>query len=169
MNLASDGREAEDPQISHSWIWWYTNPVSDDGRYAAFTSWSGNLVPGDENALEDVFVHNLETGETERVSLDVEGRPFENYSSLLLDMSDDGRYVAFQTLYRPDAPAGEHEQGGLYIRDREAGKTTLIPNGHGATFSNGGQYLAYGHFTLSEDTPGQGWRSRTRVLDMQTG
>ena len=143
VNLASDGSEAEDLHHWHSWIWWYTNPVSDDGRYAAFTSWSGNLVPGDDNALEDVFVHDLETGETERVSLDVEGRPFKNHSSLLLDMSNDGRYVAFQTLYRPNAPVDEWEPGGLYIHDREAGKTTSIPGGFPAAFSNGGQYLAY--------------------------
>jgi Tol biopolymer transport system component len=165
VNLASDGSEAKElqPRVSWSWIWWYSNPVSDDGRYVAFTSWSGNLAPGDDNALEDVFVHDLETGETERVSLDVDGRQFENYSSLLLDLSGDGRFVAFQTLYRADAP--DWEPGSLCIHDRETEKTRKIPGGFPAVFSSDGRYLAYigTENPLRHDLP-----AGVRVLDMQT-
>jgi Tol biopolymer transport system component len=53
----------------------YTSPgssffasISGDGRYVAFVSISGNLVPGDTNECYDVFVHDRLTRSTERVS-----------------------------------------------------------------------------------------------------
>ena len=39
-----------------------------DGRYVAFYSYASNLVPGDTNGTNDVFVKDLQTGATTRVS-----------------------------------------------------------------------------------------------------
>src|SRR3989442_15756675 len=47
--------------------------ISADGRFVAFTSDATNLVPGDTNGAEDVFVHDRLTGTTERVSVDSTG------------------------------------------------------------------------------------------------
>ena len=38
--------------------------LSPDGRYVAFASIASNLVPGDTNRLQDVFVRDLQTGTT---------------------------------------------------------------------------------------------------------
>jgi hypothetical protein len=43
--------------------------ISADGRFVAFESGASNLVAGDTNGLGDVFVHDLATGVTERVSV----------------------------------------------------------------------------------------------------
>src|SRR5436190_13803833 len=47
--------------------------ISADGRFVAFRSVASNLVPGDTNRQEDVFVHDRQTGTTERVSVDSDG------------------------------------------------------------------------------------------------
>src|SRR5438067_2367503 len=44
--------------------------VSADGRYVAFYSQATNLVPGDTNGTFDVFVRDLLTNTTTRVSVD---------------------------------------------------------------------------------------------------
>ena len=44
--------------------------ISADGRFVAFTSAANNLVAGDTNDRIDVFVHDRQTGVTERVSVD---------------------------------------------------------------------------------------------------
>jgi recombinase/WD40 repeat protein len=70
--------------------------VSADGRFVAFYSEAINLVPGDGNAAIDVFVHDRETGITERVSVssgEIEGNA--NSMSPTPALSADGRYVAF--------------------------------------------------------------------------
>src|SRR5262245_55000678 len=47
--------------------------ISADGRYVAFSSGATNLVPGDTNGVDDVFVRDLWNGTTVRASVDSSG------------------------------------------------------------------------------------------------
>jgi Tol biopolymer transport system component len=110
--------------------------VSGDGRFVAFDSVASNVVANDTNNAEDVFVRDLKTGTNDRVSVDsYEGEL--NQDSLAPSISDDGRYVAFET----SASAELLDSNGLndiYLRDRLAGSTTLIsaPTGPIRTAAN---------------------------------
>src|SRR5439155_8754393 len=66
VSLNSRGRQANGPSGFAA--------ISADGRYVAFSSLAPNLVRGDTNRISDVFVHNLASGKTTRVSLDSHGR-----------------------------------------------------------------------------------------------
>jgi hypothetical protein len=44
--------------------------ISADGRFVAFHSFASNLVAGDTNGTNDIFVHDRQTATTERVSVD---------------------------------------------------------------------------------------------------
>lgn len=68
--------------------------LSADGRYVAFGSDATNLVPQDTNGQFDVFVHDLKTGETIRVSVDSFGNE-GNEDSAVSPLSRNGRFVAF--------------------------------------------------------------------------
>ena len=68
------------------------------GRYVAFQSWARNLVGGDTNGWQDVFVHDLQSGTTERVSVDSSGAQGNGVSYSRPSISADGRYVAFGSL-----------------------------------------------------------------------
>jgi Tol biopolymer transport system component/tRNA threonylcarbamoyladenosine modification (KEOPS) complex Pcc1 subunit len=72
-----------------------TNPsISADGRYVAFQSSSTNLVSGDTNNQDDIFVYDRQQNTIERVSLtDIKGQ--SNGASESPSISGDGRYVAF--------------------------------------------------------------------------
>jgi Tol biopolymer transport system component len=61
VSVDSRGVEGNRPSVHHG--------VSFDGRYVAFSSEATNLVPGDTNRVSDVFVHDRQTGTTERVSI----------------------------------------------------------------------------------------------------
>jgi len=71
--------------------------VSGDGRLVAFTSWASNLVSGDTNAQEDIFLRNTQDGTTERVSMR-NAATQTNQMSLLAAISGDGEHVAFTSL-----------------------------------------------------------------------
>jgi Tol biopolymer transport system component len=75
-------------------FWSCAPAISGDGRYVAFNSWATNLVPGDTNGTDDVFVKDLQTGITIRVSTDIAGAQ-ANDSSSSAAISGDGRYVTF--------------------------------------------------------------------------
>src|SRR5439155_614398 len=79
--------------------------LSADGRFVAFTSVAPDLVTGDTNGAMDVFVHDRQTGTTERVSVDSAGSQ-ANGDSTDVALSADGRFVAF-TSAAPDLVAGD--------------------------------------------------------------
>ncbi|MGQ0845793.1 MAG: TolB family protein [Sporichthyaceae bacterium] len=68
--------------------------ISHDGRFVAFTSSSPDLVPGDTNEREDIFLRDRELDLTRRVSLNSVGGE-SNHDSDNAAISADGRYVAF--------------------------------------------------------------------------
>lgn len=98
--------------------------LSADGRFVAFSSPLDNVVPGDDNGYEDIFVRDRQTGQTERVSVDANGEQAggDSYEPAL---SADGRFVAFWS-YAPDL-VGYDTGGwaGVYVHDRQTGDTEL--------------------------------------------
>lgn len=70
---------------------------SPDGTRIAFSSEASNLVPGDTNGREDVFVKNLSTGTVTRVSLGLDGSQGNNVSRGP-SWSPDGTRLAFDSL-----------------------------------------------------------------------
>lgn len=70
--------------------------ISNDGRYVVFESTSTNLVDGDTNGMLDVFVHDLYTGVTERLSTNSAGAQVTGNSDTPV-ISGDGRYVFFRS------------------------------------------------------------------------
>ncbi|MBW3578690.1 MAG: hypothetical protein KY462_13305 [Actinobacteria bacterium] len=102
--------------------------ISADGRFVAFTSDLGDLVDGDANGLDDVFVHDRQTGATELISVSAHGIAGD-LDSRAPAISADGRFVAFSSN-ATNLVAGAPTCVGrnLYVRDRAtATTTTAIP------------------------------------------
>ncbi|NUM48769.1 MAG: hypothetical protein HUU38_29020, partial [Anaerolineales bacterium] len=96
VNVASDGTPGNGPS--------FQGVISGDGRFVAFVSAASNLVAGDTNGANDVFRHDLQTGETVRISVGVGGVQAEGHSGLYggeagwfrnLTISSDGQRVVF--------------------------------------------------------------------------
>lgn len=71
---------------------------SADGRFVAFVSTADDLIEGETGriAYEQVYVHDRETGITQRVSRSPSGEPGNGHSHSP-DITPDGRYVAYAT------------------------------------------------------------------------
>jgi Ca2+-binding RTX toxin-like protein len=101
--------------------------ISADGRFIAFASNASNLVPNDTNKYPDIFVRDMLTGTTEIVSTDSQGnrtRPVGDSSRP--DISDDGRYVAFQSVATNLVPNDTNITFDIFVKDRQTGKTTRV-------------------------------------------
>ena len=105
--------------------------ISADGRFVAFASRASNLVPGDTNGSTDLFVHDRQTGATERVSVDSAGNQSTTIEfGVAVAISGDGRYVAFRS-YRSDLVPGDTNgspccRADIFVRDRQAGTTERV-------------------------------------------
>jgi len=73
-----------------------TTSMSSDGRFVAFSSNATNLVAGDTNKDDDVFVRDMDTGVTVRVSQRADGQQVQKGSYRPV-ISGNGTWVAFQT------------------------------------------------------------------------
>ena len=105
--------------------WSRSPPLSGDGRYAAFESVAENLVGGDTNRMEDVFVYDTETGETTLISAASDGTP-GNGNSNAPDISREGRYVVFVSEASNLVEGDENGYADVFVHDRETGRTTMI-------------------------------------------
>src|SRR5882724_491309 len=72
----------------------FSGSISRDGRFIVFISRSTDLVPGDTNDRNDVFVTERATGVTERISVDSNGNQANGDSDGAV-ISADGRFVVF--------------------------------------------------------------------------
>jgi Tol biopolymer transport system component len=110
--------------------WSDSGSVSADGRYVAFTSNASNLVHGDTNKLPDIFVRDVRTGRTTRVSVTSSGKQGvgKRYSngSNAPTISSDGRYVAFHSDMRNLVPGDTNGVFDIFVHDRVTGKTQRV-------------------------------------------
>lgn len=96
--------------------------LSADGQWVAFSSRSSNLVPGDTNGIEDVFVKHLATGAIALASVDSFGA-LANGASRAPSLSADGRQVAFASLASNLVPGDTNGTWDVFVHDRATGVT----------------------------------------------
>lgn len=99
--------------------------ISDDGRYVAFSSRASNLVAGDNNFLEDVFVHDRDTGTTTRVSLGLLGAQLDAYAFQPF-ISPDGSCVAYTSAATNVVAGITNSDFDIFLRDLGSGATTRV-------------------------------------------
>jgi Tol biopolymer transport system component len=145
VSVGSSGVQADGVSIEPS--------ISADGRFVAFVSRATNLVAGDTNGFDDVFVIDRATGLIERVSVDsflVEGNGHSSEPSI----SADGRIVAFQS-YASNLVAGDtNDREDVFVHDRSNGATERVSvdssgaegdwGGYRARLSMDGTLVAFG-------------------------
>lgn len=96
--------------------------ISASGRFVAFASDASNLVAGDTNHWEDVFVYDRNRGTTERLSVSSAGAQGNSWSSSP-SISGTGRFVAF-TSSASNLVAGDGNSAtDIFVHDRWTGAT----------------------------------------------
>lgn len=145
VSVSTDGSEANGHSERAS--------LSADGRLVAFESSATNLVQGDTNGARDVFVRDLVTGTTTRVSVSSSGGQ-GGRDSHWPAISGDGRFVAFETEASglvPDDLNGDDAD--ILVHDRHTGRTERVnvdsrgaqANGvsHAPSISADGRYVGF--------------------------
>ena len=123
-----------------------TDPaISADGRYVAFSSFADDIVPGDTNGAQDVFVRDLQARTTVLASVNPAGGAAnaDSYSPVI---SSSGRSVLFRSragnMISPAMPVGPEN---IFLRDLESNRTyALTTNGvTAAAMAPDGGLVAY--------------------------
>jgi Tol biopolymer transport system component len=99
--------------------------ISADGRFVAFQSKADNLVLGDTNGFEDIFVHDRQTGSTTRVSVGGDGVESDGSSSQPA-ISANGRFVAFSSQAANLVNGDSNDKEDVFVRDLAESITILV-------------------------------------------
>jgi Tol biopolymer transport system component len=138
-------------------LYWnsYAASINADGRYVAFASFADNLVEGDGNGTDDVFVRDLIAGTTTRVSIDMHGGDPNGYSNAP-SISSDGRHVAFQSSAFDLVAGDKNPRPDVFVRDLMARTTSRVSvdaqggdsndSSHFPVISADGRYVAFESF-----------------------
>ena len=109
--------------------------ISADGRFVVFASGASNLVAGDTNNAEDVFVRDRRAQLTRRVSVGPGGQQ-ANSISVVPVISADGRFVAFQSFASNLVAGDTNTANDVFVRDRVAQVTRRVSVGPGGQQTN---------------------------------
>src|SRR5215472_13804035 len=156
--------------------------ITPDGRFVVFESDASNLVANDSNGKRDVFLRDLQTGVTRLVSVNVAGTLSGDGDSVLPSVSNDGRFVAFNS--RSSNLVATPDNNGLsdvFLRDMQNGVTRLVSindagtatgnsGSGGASISADGRFVAF--YSTASDLVGpadNNFQADVYVRDMETG
>jgi Tol biopolymer transport system component len=141
VSVATNGFSADDLSSQAA--------ISGDGRYVAFISSAGNLVPGVNNRTQNVFLRDLFTDTTALVSVNTNGNGPGNGLSESPTVSADGRFVLFSSMATNLVPIRiVFGTENLFLRDMQAGHTyALTTDGGGnnaaAVMTPDGRFIAF--------------------------
>ena len=136
VSTASDGTQADDSS---------DGVISADGRYVAFSSRAGTLVPGDDNGRTDLFLKDLQTGTTTRIDMPA----FDESQTRLpgvIGFSSDGSKLLYTSI-DPQLDPYTAQFTLIHIRDIATGAETVHHGGAGTitglSLSADGKTLSY--------------------------
>jgi Tol biopolymer transport system component len=170
MSVDSSGAEANDDSFAPA--------ISADGRFVAFSSAASNLVAGDMNGADDVFVRDRQEGTTTRVSA-APGGAEANGGSYSPSITGAGRYVAFLSDATNLVAGDTNSVRDVFVFDRQTGTTTRASVGSAGVqadvdsvtpvLSANGRFVAFSSFADNLIPLDQNESSDVFVRDLQAG
>ena len=152
--------------------------VSGDGRAIVFESLATNLVPDDTNRQRDIFVHDHQARTTTRVSVESSGEQANSFSQTA-HLSDDGRFVVFESLASNLVPGDTNGVMDIFVHDRLTRRTERVSvSGAGdqannasvnPTISPDGRHVRFDSFATNLASKQAEGTMRTFVHDRYSG
>jgi Tol biopolymer transport system component len=122
--------------------------ITNDGRYVLMISSATNLVAGDTNGVDDVFLKDLATGAVVRLSTDDAGTE-ANAASARCQLTSDGRYVLFESAANNLIADDTNGQTDVFRKDLISGATMRLIADVSSGCGTSGFYL-YGNTPFPE-------------------
>lgn len=125
--------------------------ISADGRYVVFASNATNLVSDDTNSWQDIFMHDLQTSTTTRISVTSDGTQL-NQLSFYPSISGNGRYVVFSSRANNLVNNDTNGIQDIFLKDTQTGAISRLSVNSIGEESTGFQGINYNDYgVISED------------------
>jgi hypothetical protein len=118
--------------------------LSADGRFVVFTSAASNLIAGDTNGSKDIFLRDVELGQTTLISVSHAGTGGGNGDSSGPFLTPDARFVAFTSAASDLIADDGNPHADVFVRDRLNANTMRASNGIAAGVPPNGASTCHG-------------------------
>lgn len=192
VSVASDGQQSVDPDFSPIGFSSWDTAINYSGRFVAFESSAINLVPGDVNGVEDIFVRDRKDHVTEIVSVATNGALARTALGACLpgtrnpgpgsfdpSISANGRWVAFTSCATNLVPGDTNLHADVFVHDRATGVTERVSvssegrQGNGPSLLGGispdGRYVAFSSYADNLVAEDGNDRGDTFIHDRRSG
>jgi CSLREA domain-containing protein len=152
--------------------------ISADGRYVIFRSSATNLVSGDTNDRNDLFLYDNQTNFLTRISVDSNGVP-GNGNTSYYHISADGRYVVFSSTSSNLVTGDANAKIDIFLHDNQTGGTTRVSIDSNGIEGNGdsdkpfisadGHYIVYHSSATNLVSNDTNAKTDVFMYDRQTG
>lgn len=120
--------------------------ITPNGRFVLFYSEATDIVPMGALGVSDIFVRDLQTGQTKMASINAAGTPSTGVTRFGL-ISDDGRFVVFTGFPNNIVTNDTNSSPDVFIRDFQTNTTKLV------SLNVQGTVSAFGPSELNDMTP----------------
>ena len=143
ISTAADGGPSDSGAVDPS--------MTPDGRYIAFSAFSDDIAPGDDNHNQDIVVRDTVTGTTRIASVASDGsqQVGAGNPSAQPAISADGRFVAFISWSPYFVPGDYDGTADIFVHDMQTGSTEIASVATGGGPTEGAN--TYGPPTISGD------------------
>lgn len=124
--VQGNAASAAEPNVASSWT----------GAFAVFSSSATNLVAGDTNAVDDIFLRDRVNGNTTRVSVDTAGAQADGPSDVA-NVNPDATLVTFRSAATNLVADDTNGVRDVFVRDLNASTTTRVSVATDGTQANG--------------------------------
>lgn len=103
--------------------------ISGNGRFVAFSSDAGNLVPGDANNANgktDIFLKDMQTGAIAMISTNSGGVAQGQGTSGSAAISGDGRFVVYDSEAANLVAGDTNRKTDVFVKDTQSGTTIRV-------------------------------------------
>lgn len=141
--------------------------LSGDGSKVAFQSEADNLVGNDDNGMRDVFVHDVDSGETHLVSLAEDGSRLGNGGSIasMQALSSSGKYAAFAKGMASATCVRDLEAQTTNCKPVEGSTNSISGNGRVVSLMSGGNVFVLRFGDNRDDAAVDEWRGGIHVAN----
>lgn len=146
ISMTSGGGERDQGTESSSRV--VAPAISGDGKMIAYATTATNVVPGDMNGMQDVFLYNIETGTVKRISTGNDGAEGNGDSPIeqgaKTGISYDGSWISFNT----NATNLAVPKGNIIVKHSNSNEILAVTNITGGSTANP-MLSRYGNYVIA--------------------
>ncbi|WP_455200627.1 PKD domain-containing protein [Kaarinaea lacus] len=152
--------------------------ISANGQFVTFSSNASNLVQNDSNGIQDIFLHDRQTGAITLASIAPGGQPSNGRNSYSA-VSGDGNFVVFESIATNLILNDNNGESDIFVYDKNLGTVSRVSQSttggdtdgpsYQPAISQNGRFISFFTYASNLDVANSNQLEDVYIYDQQNG